>query len=70
MTPWTLCVGAYVCLRVCVSVLIHEVKGVVGKGVTLTCTVSYHPGETGCIKQITELIEHRPPGELGVNIYS
>lgn len=34
-----------------VCVLIHEVKGVVGKGVTLTRTVSYRPGETVFIKQ-------------------
>lgn len=32
-------------------VLIHRVKGVVLKGVTLTHTVSYCPGETVFIKQ-------------------
>lgn len=39
------------CVSLCVYVLIHEVKGVVVKGVTLTRTVSYRPGETVFIKQ-------------------
>lgn len=34
-------------MPVCACVLIHRVKGVVMKGVTLTHTVSYYLGEIG-----------------------
>lgn len=46
MLTLRLCLPA--CLYVCV--LIHGVKGVAVKGVTLTHTVSYRPGETVFIK--------------------
>lgn len=45
----TMCLGLPACLYACV--LIHGVKGVVVKGVTLTHTVSYRPGEAVFIKQ-------------------
>lgn len=42
----------------CVCVLIHGEKGVVGKGVTLTHTVSYGPGELVFIKQQPDSSTH------------
>ena len=45
----TLCLRLSACLYACV--LIHRLQGVVGKGVTLTHSVSHCPGEKVFIKQ-------------------